>query len=140
MTIKSYTELMSLQTFEERFRYLKIGGLVGESTFGSVRYLNQGFYRSREWKRLRDEIIIRDGGNDLACDEHMIRGVVHIHHINPITIEDLRTGNSKLFDPENLICTSTLTHQAIHYSDESLLPKEYVPRTPFDTCPWKLMS
>lgn len=140
MKIRTYSEVITLKTFEERFRYLKLDGMVGSSTFGSARYLNQEFYRSLEWKRLRDQIIIRDGGNDLACDDHMIRGVVHIHHLNPITLDDIRNASSKLFDPENLICVSTLTHQAIHYSDEELLPKDYVPRTPFDTCPWKQCS
>lgn len=125
--IKSYRELIRLPTFEERFAYLKMGGSVGRETFGFDRYLNQAFYNSREWKRTRRDIIVRDESCDLGIFDREIFGKIVIHHINPITIEDLENGDWCVFDPNNLICTSPNTHNAIHYGDESLLsllPKE----------------
>lgn len=135
---RCYSELIQLPTFEERFRYLQLKGTVGSETFGHSRYLNQALYRLPDWKSLRNKIIIRDNGCDLASPDHEIRGeAAFVHHINPITIEDILDRNPKVFDPENLVTTIFLTHQAIHYSDESLLPKPLVERTPNDTCPWK---
>lgn len=134
--MKTYSELITLPTFEERFQYLKQGSRVGDATFGSERYLNQSFYRSIEWKKARDMAIIRDGGLDLACEGREIFGRIIVHHINPITLEHIHSADSMLLDPENLICTSELTHKALHYSDENLLPKGFVERKPFDTCPW----
>lgn len=134
--MKSYSELIRLDTFEERFQYLKIGGSVGQITFGNKRYMNQLLYTSDEWKICRRDVIIRDCGCDLGCDGFEIHGKILIHHINPITIEDIIERNPRVFDLENLICTSHNTHNAIHYGDESLLiimPKE---RKRNDTCPW----
>ena len=138
MSIKCYSELMTLPTFIERYRYLKLGGSVGKETFGYDRYLNQALYRSPEWKRFRRDIIIRDNGCDLGCEGYEIVGKILIHHIEPITIEDVIKGNPKIFDPENTISTQLMTHNAIHYGDESLLITEPVVRKPNDTCPWKI--
>lgn len=135
--MKSYSELIRIPSFEERFQYLRINGIVGEETFGCDRYLNQIFYKSEEWKRIRRRVIIRDNGCDLAWDEYEIKGIIIIHHINPITKEDILNRSSKLFDLENLICTSVNTHKAIHYGNEEMLPKKIVERTMNDTCPWK---
>lgn len=138
---KTYTVLSRLSTFEDRFEYLKIGGYVGESTFGSERYLNQSFYRSKEWRAIRNEIIVRDSFNGYPCDlgdqDHPIFGRVVIHHINPITIEDIELGSDFLLNPEFLICTTELTHKALHFGDFELLPKDFVERRPFDTSPWR---
>lgn len=138
MSIKCYSELMSLSTFIERYRYLKLGGSVGKETFGYDRYLNQALYRSPEWKRFRRDIIIRDNGCDLGCEGYEIVGKILIHHIEPITIEDVIKRNPRIFDPENTISTQLMTHNAIHYGDESLLITEPVVRKPNDTCPWKI--
>lgn len=135
--MKSYSELIRIPSFEERFQYLRINGIVGEETFGCDRYHNQIFYKSEEWKRIRRRVIIRDNGCDLAWDEYEIKGIIIIHHINPITKEDILDRSSKLFDLENLICTSVNTHKAIHYGNEEMLPKKIVERTMNDTCPWK---
>lgn len=135
--IKSYSEMVRLPTFLERYRYLKIGGQVGEETFGYDRYLNQILYRSSEWKRFRRDIIIRDNGCDLACDGYEIIGKVLIHHIDPITVRDIELRDPKIFDPENVVSVTLNTHNAIHYGDESLLITEPLVRTPNDTCPWK---
>ena len=135
--MKSYSELIRIPSFEERFQYLRINGIVGDETFGCDRYLNQIFYKSEEWKRIRRRVIIRDNGCDLAWDEYEIKGIIIIHHINPITKEDILDRSSKLFDLENLICTSINTHKAIHYGNEEMLPKKIVERTMNDTCPWK---
>lgn len=138
MNIKTYSELMLLPTFEERYRYLRIGGRVGEDTFGFERYLNQKFYQSTEWRRFRDTIIIRDMGCDLGMEGYEIGGSIYLHHINPLTIEDLRYNRAEaLMNPENVICVSFNTHQAIHYGDEDLLPKTPIQRTRNDTCPWR---
>lgn len=136
-TIKTYSEMLSLPTFIERFEYLRIGGQVGDATFGYDRYLNQILYRTPEWKRFRRDIIIRDMGFDLACDDREIVGKILVHHINPLTIDDVSNLDPKIFDPENVVCVSLDTHNAIHYGDESLLMKEPVVRTKNDTCPWK---
>lgn len=137
MKTKSYSELIRLPTFLERYRYLKISGRIGEDTFGFDRYLNQTLYRSAEWKRFRREIIVRDEGRDLGCDGYEIVGNILVHHINPITIEDVLNRDPKIFDPENVICVSHNTHNAIHYGGENLLITEPVIRKPNDTCPWK---
>ena len=135
---KTYSELILLPTFEERYEYLKLDGHVGEDTFGFDRYLNQAFYRSTEWKRIRREIIVRDNGCDLAHPDRAIVGPIYIHHINPISMKDLTDQTDYLRDPENLVCVSYNTHQAIHYgSTELLTPTELVERRPNDTCPWK---
>lgn len=135
--IKTYSELIKLPTFIERFNYLKIGGQVGEQTFGYDRYLNQILYRTPEWKRFRRDIIVRDMGCDLACDDREIVGKVIVHHLNPLLIDDVVNLSPKIFDPENVVCCSLDTHNAIHYGDTSLLMKEPVVRTKNDTCPWK---
>lgn len=139
MSIKSYSELITIPTYEERFEYLKLKGTVGKDTFGYDRYLNQILYNSPEWRRLRRDIIIRDNGCDLACEGYDIRGRILIHHINPITIEDIKNRYSIVFDPDNLICVSHNTHNAIHYGDVNLLIIGPVERTANDTCPWKRM-
>lgn len=134
----SYSQLILLPTFEERFRYLKLDGSVGEETFGFDRYLNQYFYRTYEWKKVRRSVILRDQGNDLAHEDHPIGGRVYIHHLNPITKQDIVNRSSCVLDPENLVCVSQLTHNAIHYGDAGLLlPSEPTIRKPNDTCPWK---
>ena len=137
MIIRSYQELIRLPTFEERFEYLKLGGVVGRSTFGFDRYLNQTLYRSKEWKLLRRDIIVRDECCDLAIIDREISGLVLIHHINPIKIEDIEFGNPRVFDPNNLICTSHSTHNAIHYGDKSLLIRLPQERRKGDTSLWK---
>lgn len=129
--------MIQLSSFEERFEYLKLGGEVGAATFGFDRYLNQAFYNSREWKSVRDKVIIRDNGCDLGIAEREIGRRVIIHHMNQITVEDIRLATDILLDPEFLICVSHDTHNAIHYGDADLLPKDFVPRSPNDTCPWK---
>ena len=138
MIYRCYSELRKLNSFEERFEYLKLSAIVGETTFGFERYLNQKFYGSKEWKEFRREIIIRDDGFDLGIQDRPIFDRIEIHHINPISIEDFENKSMSLLDPENVICTSSLTHKAIHYGDINLLPKKYEERRPFDTCPWKL--
>lgn len=136
-TFKSYSELIKLPTFMERFEYLKIGGKIGEATFGSKRYLNQVLYTSNAWRSLRDDIIVRDDGNDLGVDGYDIGGLIYIHHLNPITIEDIKNRRPLVLDPENLICVSRKTHEAIHFGDASLLPDNFaVERFPRDTCLW----
>ena len=135
--IKSYSELIALPTFIERYRYLQLGGRVGEETFGFDRWLNQKFYKDPEWLSVRDKVIIRDNGCDLGMEGHEIYGKILVHHINPITKEDILRRSRTLFDPENLICTIKNTHDAIHYGDESLLIIAPTIRTRNDTCPWK---
>lgn len=135
--IRTYSELITIPTFKERFQYLKLDGRVGIETFGFDRYLNQTLYRSPEWKRFRRDIILRDNGCDLACEGYDIVGKILIHHINPLTIDDILRRDPKIFDPENVISTILNTHNAIHYGDESLLVMEPVVRTKNDTCPWK---
>ena len=134
---RTYRECMQFTTFQERYRYLQIGGRVGKETFGFDRYLNQMLYRTPEWKRFRRDMIVRDNGCDLGCEGYEIYGNVLVHHINPITVEDVINRNPCVFDPNNVICTSLNTHNAIHYGDETLLITEPVIRKLNDTCPWK---
>lgn len=139
-TIKTYSELISIPRFIDRYRYLKIGGRVGEETFGFDRYLNQLFYRSKEWRQFRDSVIVRDLGHDLAMtgEEFMIRGKILIHHLNPITLRDINERSPSLLDFENVVAVSHNTHNAIHYGDETLLDLgKVIERFPHDTCPWK---
>lgn len=136
-TIRTYSELCQLSTFEERFDYLRLDGSVGKDTFGFDRYLNQQFYRSSEWKRIRDRVILRDNGCDLGVEGYEIRGRILIHHINPISVEDIHTMSDLLMNPEYLICVSHRTHNAIHYGDESLIITAPIERTQNDTCPWR---
>lgn len=138
-TTKSYSHLITIPTFEERFRYLKIGGAIGKETFGFDRYLNQTFYSTLEWKNFRRDMIVRDMGCDLAIPDREIGGLIILHHINPISIADIRQRNIQaLLNPENVICVSHNTHNAIHYGDESILtPSSLVERRPNDTCPWR---
>ena len=145
---RNYTDLCRLGTFEERFAYLRLDGKVGAETFGFDRYLNQAFYsQDPEWKRVRDRVIIRDCGCDLAHPDHEIHGVwingvykkpkILIHHMNPLTKDDILNRTEFLLNPEYLICTKKLTHDAIHYGNDKLLPRGPVERTPYDTCPWR---
>ena len=137
MSIKTYSELILLPTFEERFKYLQLNGRVGDDTFGFDRYINQKFYRSAEWKRIRDLVIMRDNGCDLALEGYEIYGRILIHHMNPITVKDVELNTEYLMNPEYLICVTHNTHNAIHYGDEKLINKGPVVRTKNDTCPWK---
>lgn len=138
MTLRNrcYSELKRLRTFEERFEYLRLNGFVAESTFGSHRFLNQDFYRTKEWKRVRHEVIIRDNACDLGIDGYDIYDKIYIHHMNPITIDDILDRRREVLDPEYLICVSFSTHNAIHYGDTSLLPPEPIERRPGDTTLW----
>lgn len=136
--IKTYSELILLPTFEERFEYLRLGGRVGEDTFGFDRYLNQMFYqRSQEWKRIRDHVIVRDNGCDLGVLGHEIYGKILVHHINPLMVSDIVHSTDNLLDPEFLISTSLATHNAIHYGDISKLAIAPIERSKNDTCPWR---
>lgn len=137
MNIKTYSELITFETFEERYRYARLGGQVGIETFGFDRYLNQVFYRSVEWRKFRSEMIVRDLGCDLGVKGHDIVGNILLHHLNPIDMDDIinrRIG--VLLNPENVICVSLRTHNAIHYGDDSLLITEFSERSANDTCPW----
>ena len=135
--IRTYQELMGFSSFKERYLYLKLSGRVGEETFGFDRYLNQQFYKSEVWKSLRDQIIIRDNACDLAIPERELNKRIIIHHMNPISKDDLIHQTDFLLNPEYLICTSHKTHSAIHYGDESLLFENIVERSKNDTCPWR---
>lgn len=136
--IRTYSELSKLSTFEERFEYLRLDGIVGEETFGFDRYLNQQFYQNDiEWKQVRRFVIMRDLGCDLGIEDREIPGKIIVHHMNPITKDDLINRTKFLLDPEYLICTLKSTHDAIHYGDENLLMKGPVERTKNDTCPWR---
>ena len=135
--IKSYTELSKLKTFNDRFNYLKLDGVVGEETFGYDRILNQVLYKSAKWRKVRDKVLIRDNGNDLGIEGYQINGHAIIHHMNPITVDDVLKEREWIFDPEYLITVSDLTHKAIHYSNENILPKEPIERVQNDTCLWK---
>lgn len=137
MQTKSYSELAKIKSYKDRYEYLRLNGSVCEPTFGGSRYLNQVLYSSPEWKRFRREIILRDNGCDLGCQDRPIASKVYIHHINPITIEDIKERTSNVFDPDNVICCSYETHQAIHYGDESQLSLDVPVRKPNDTCPWR---
>lgn len=137
MKNKSYLELISFKTFQERYEYLRIGNGVGQLTFNGHRYLNQKFYSSHEWKQVRDLVILRDKGCDMGLDGYEIFSNMLIHHINPITIEMIENRDPMIFDMNNLITVSNMTHQAIHYGDYSLIDNSIVQRTQYDTCPWK---
>lgn len=137
MSIKCYSELITIPTFIERYQYLKIGGRVGSDTFGHDRYLNQILYHSDEWHEFRDWIIIRDNGCDLACPGFELHDRIIIHHIDPITVDDVIRRHPKIFDPENVISTCLNTHNAIHYGDESKLLLLPIERSQHDTCPWR---
>ena len=137
MKIRTYSELMKFDNFIDRYNYLKLGGKVGEETFGFDRYLNQQFYKSKEWLRLRDEIIIRDNACDLGIPDREIPSRIIIHHMNPITKNDIINQTEFLLNPEYMICVTKRTHDAIHYGDESLLFTGLVERTKNDTCPWR---
>ena len=133
----NYKDLSKLNTFEERFRYLQLSGKVGVETFGFDRYLNQRFYKSAEWKRVRDTVIMRDNGCDLGIKDRVIFGKVLIHHMNPIAVTDLDNCSDILLNPDYLITVSLTTHNAIHFGDENLLIRVPKERKPNDTCPWK---
>lgn len=138
MSFRTYSELSKLQTFEERFDYLKLSGEVASDTFGFDRYINQQFYRSKEWKRIRDYVIVRDNGCNLGIPDNEIIGTIYIHHMNPLTVDDIEKSSDNLLNPEYLICVSMQTHNAIHYGTEDYKNKnKIVDRTSNDTCPWK---
>jgi hypothetical protein len=139
VTIRRYSELIKLPTFEERFRYLKLNGVVAHSTFGGNRYLNQEFYKSANWLEVRDYVIVRDNGFDLGVefDDYRIPGTIIVHHMNPITIDDIINQTEFLLNPDYLISVSLRTHNGIHYGDEGILKPAFVERKPWDTCPWK---
>lgn len=134
---RAYSELIQIPTFKERFKYCQLSGQVGIDTFGFDRYLNQTLYRSAKWRSLRNQIIIRDNGCDLAHLDFPVNKSILIHHLNPITEQDVLNESAVLFDPENLICVSHQTHNAIHYGSEALLPKGEIERKQNDTCPWR---
>lgn len=136
--MRTYSELIKLSTFEERFNYLKLDGRVGEDTFGFDRYFNQMLYHSPEWKQVRREVIIRDEGCDLGIPGREIFGKILVHHMNPMRLEDIEEHNPDIFDPEFLITVQKQTHDAIHYGDEDLLIESSpVVRKPNDTSPWR---
>jgi len=133
---RRYSELRGLVTFEERLEYLLIGGNVGDYTFGFDRYINQDFYRSHEWKTVRNEVIVRDNGCDLGLPDYPINGSLLVHHMNPMAVDDILHGEASIIDPEFLITTTTNTHNAIHYGNRDLIAKPYVARSPGDTKLW----
>lgn len=138
MSIKTYSELITLPTFEERFRYLKLSGIVGKETFGYDRIINQYLYqRSKRWRSVRNEVIVRDNGCDLGIEGYDIHGKIIVHHMNVLTLEDIERESDFVFNPEYLICTTHNTHNAIHYGDESLLITAPIERIRNDTCPWR---
>ena len=137
MSIRTYSELILLPTFEERYQYLRLAGKIGQETFGFDRYLNQMFYKDPEWFAVRDYVIIRDNGCDLAIPGREIYSKILVHHMNPITKDDILKRSKFLLDPEYLICTAKNTHDAIHYGDENLLLKDPIERSKNDTCPWR---
>lgn len=135
--IKTYHELKKLKTIEERYEYLKIGGVVGANTFGYDRYLNQLLYTSGRWQKTRNNVIIRDNGCDLGLSGFEISGIIIAHHINPVTLEQIVNEDPIIFDENYIVCTSLRTHNAIHYGDKNLLPSPIVERRQNDTCPWR---
>lgn len=135
--IRTYTDLIAIPTFVERFEYLKLMGSVGADTFGYDRYLNQIFYTTREWRHLRDQVILRDMGRDLAMEGYEIHGKIYIHHLNPISKDDIIERSEYLMNPEFLVCTSFETHNAIHYGNADNLRSVPIERRTNDTCPWK---
>lgn len=136
MSIRTYSELITFPTFEERYEYLAFSAKVGESTFGWERYLNQGFYNSSQWRQVRNLVIVRDNGCDLGIEGRELYSSIYIHHMNPMTAHDLRVANPRNLDPEYLISVSHRTHNAIHYGDVNQLQKDLIERTPGDTKPW----
>lgn len=137
MTDKCYTELKKLKTFEERFRYLKLGGKIGIETFGFDRYLNQVFYTSPEWRTIRNQVIVRDNGGDMGLEDYPINGRILVHHMNPITVQDILERKSSILNPEYLICVGHDTHNALHYADENYIrTKTFEERKPGDTTLW----
>lgn len=136
-SLRTYSELITIPTFRERYKYLRIGGAVGRETFGYDRYLNQVLYKSYKWRKVRDAVIIRDNGCDLGVDGYEIHGKILVHHMNPITLADIEANEEFLFDPELLICVTHNTHNAIHYGDDSLLITSPIQRSKNDTCPWR---
>ena len=135
--IRTYTELTKLPTYEERFAYLRLDGTVCDETFGNDRYLNQILYKSPRWRKVRRKVIIRDNGCDLGIEDYEIRGRIIVHHMDPITLDDIIHERDSVFNPEYLICTAHNTHNAIHYGDESLLVTAPIERSKNDTCPWR---
>lgn len=134
LVVRTYTEMARLTTFEERYAYLRLAGIVGESTFGFDRYLNQALYRSRAWKKVRDQVIIRDNGCDLGIEDRLITDRIVVHHMNPLVVDEVEERDEDIFNPEFLVCVSPSTHNAIHYGDERLLTKsDIVERRPGDT-------
>lgn len=136
-TIRTYSELSKLKTFKERYNYLKIGGRVGDETFGFDRWMNQLLYKTKEWGAVRDYVITRDLGCDLGVKGYDIHDSIYVHHMNPISVDDILNRLDYVLNPEYLICTRFITHQAIHYGDESLLLDGPIERSPNDTCPWR---
>ena len=137
MEIKCYSDLKKLKTFNERFNYLKLDGVIGEETFGYDRILNQVLYKSKKWREVRNEVLVRDNGNDLGVEGYQISGKAIIHHMNPITVDDVLNEREWIYDPEYLITVSNTTHNAIHYSSGDILPKDPIERSKNDTCLWK---
>lgn len=137
MRIRTYSELMRFSSFEDRYQYLRLNGSIGEITFGFDRYVNQKFYRSAEWKRIRNHVILRDNGCDLGVDGYEIHEKILIHHMNPIALNDIQNASDYLLNPDYLISVTLATHNAIHYGDETLLIRAPTERRPNDTCPWK---
>lgn len=137
MAMKTYSELILIPSFEERLEYLKTKSTIGAQSFGWRRYLNQVFYNSDEWRSFRRDIILRDSGRDLGCEGYDIFGSVTIHHINPITYDDIVNRSPCILDPNNVICCSSDTHKAIHYSNDNAIAHQFAERSPNDTCPWK---
>lgn len=135
--MRTYSELITIPSYADRFAYLKLDGFVGVETFGWDRYLNQQLYRSDIWKHVRNEAIVRDCGNDMAHPDVPINGKVIVHHMNPVVVDDILKHRDEILDPEFLVCVSFMTHQAIHYGDVRLLPKDPIERKPNDTCPWR---
>lgn len=136
MKFRCYTELRQIPTFEERFEYLKLGGQVANETFGFDRWINQRFYKSSEWRKIRRDVILRDNGCDLGMEGYELQNGLYVHHMNPILPKDIVDASEWILNPEYLICVSGNTHRAIHYGDAGLLPK-IIERKPNDTCPWK---
>ena len=135
--MRTYSELIKFPTLAERFEYLKLGGVICEDTFGFERYLNQNFYRSAVWKKIRNEVIIRDNGCEMGLEDYPISGRIIIHHMNPVDSDDIIHQRDILLNPEFLICVGNQTHNAIHYGSIDLLPQDPIERKPNDTCPWK---
>ena len=135
--IRTYSELITFPTFEERYRYLRLGGSIGDETFGFDRHINQTFYTSKDWRRFRRDIIVRDLGCDLGIEDREINGLITVHHLNPISVDDIVNGTEFLMNPEYVVCVSDNTHKAIHYGDESLLITIPMERRKNDTCPWR---